>query len=164
MSENHVRLRVSMPAKVVLDDTVDMVILRTVNGDMGVLPNHEPASVELVNGPLKVRKNGEYTVALTVAGGFASVRDGSVNIMTPIADTPERIRRAINEIIEERERNRQHEQAANLESNRAEAALRQILIRREGSVYTILNDRMIKRAKDAKDAKDAKARKKQKKI
>ena len=138
----NVRLLVSMPGKVVMDERVEMVILSSVQGDIGILPGHEPASVILDNGPLRVRRAGETTVVLTVAGGFATVRDGVVNVMSPIADTPEHIEQAVRAIIAEREQNKLYEQAANLEVSRAESALRHILVRRENSTFAILKGRL----------------------
>lgn len=133
-----------MPGKVVLDEDVEMVVLSSIGGDIGILPGHEPASIALNNGTLRVRRGGETEAALTVAGGYATVRGGAVNVMTPIADTPERIGQAIREIMAEREQNKLYEQAANTEMNRAETALRQILVRREGSSFAILKGRFEK--------------------
>ena len=138
MSGKGVRLRVLMPGKVVMDEEADYVILNAVDGDKGILPGHEPCTVALGYGPLRLRRGKERVEALTVAGGFALVRDGQVSIMTPIADTPERIGRAIAAITREREQNKLQEQAADLEMSRAETALRHTLVRREGSAYAIL--------------------------
>ena len=140
MNNKFLRLTVAMPGKVVLDEDVDMVILSAADGDKGILPNHEPVSFALRDGPLSIRRGGaaECEAALAVAGGFATVRDGVLNVMTPIADTPERIGKAIESIVRERELNKAYEQTANMEANRAEAAIRHILVRREGSAYSIL--------------------------
>ena len=130
-----------MPGRVVLDEDVDMAIISTPDGDVGVLPNHEQASIVLRDGPLRIRKGAENVVALTVLGGFATVRRGALNVTTPFADTPERIDQAIAALAREREQNKIYEQTANMETNRAEAAIRHILVRREGSTFTILRDR-----------------------
>ena len=142
MREKKIRLVVSMPGKVVMDEEVDMVILSTTEGDKGVLPGHEPASVVLASGALRVVRGGESEVALTVLGGYATVRGGAVNVMTPIADTPGRIEQAVNAIIAEREQNIKYEQAANLEVSRAEMALRNILLRRDDATFAIPKSRI----------------------
>ncbi|MCL2058608.1 MAG: F0F1 ATP synthase subunit epsilon [Oscillospiraceae bacterium] len=137
MREKKVRLVVSMPGKVVMDDEVDMVILTTAAGDKGILPGHEPSSVVLRSGALRVVRGGASEVALTVLGGYATIQDGAVNVVTPIADTPENIEQAVNAIIAEREHNIKYEQTANLEISRAEMALRNILLRRDDSTFAI---------------------------
>jgi F-type H+-transporting ATPase subunit epsilon len=138
LKHNSVRLRVLMPCKVVADEEADLVILRTIDGDKGIMPNHEPCTVALGHGALRLRRGKERIDALTVAGGYAVIRDGEVVVMTPVADTPERIGRVVAAIAEERKKNEQHEQAADLEMSRAETALRQTLVRREGSAYATL--------------------------
>ena len=131
MKEKRLRLLVSMPGKVVLDEAVEMVILTAAEGNMGILPGHEPASVVLGSGALYIRRGERREAALTVMGGYAAIRDDVVNIVTPIADTPERIAQAIEAILKEREHNIDYEQTANLEINRAEIALKNILLRRD---------------------------------
>ena len=185
MGVNSIRLIVSMPGKIVMDESVGMVILTAASGNFGVLPGHEPASIALREGMLCVRRSkgggggegsggggsvsggsssgggsgsdgggnngsgggggydgggsggssdGKLESALMVMGGYATVRDDTVNVMTPVADTPERIDHAIESIIQEREHNKKYEQTANLEANRAEMALRNILLRRGDSM------------------------------
>jgi len=131
MREKKIRLRVSMPGKAVMDESVEMVILTAAEGKIGILPGHEPASITLRNGPLRIRNGEKDEIALTIMGGYATVRDSTVNVLTPVADTPERIGHAIEAIKKEREQNIKYEQAANLEINRAEIALKNILLRRE---------------------------------
>jgi F-type H+-transporting ATPase subunit epsilon len=151
MNEKKLRLLVTMPAKVVVDELVDMVILTTKEGHMGILPGHEPATVALDNGALYAGRGGgsgsggsggsgrsDGGAALTVLGGYATIRDDVVRVMTPIADTPEHINQALLAISREQEQNKQYERTANLEVSRAEMALRNILLRREGSVLPFL--------------------------
>ena len=135
MDPKKLRLLVSMPSKIIMDEIVEMVILTAANGNKGILPGHEPSSIALRNGPLRVRREGRSEVALMVLGGFATVRGDTVNVMTPVADTPENIEQAINSIVAERERNVKYERTANLEINRAEMALRNILLRRDESAF-----------------------------
>ena len=135
MRGKKLRLIVSMPGKVVMDEVVEMVILTTVEGNMGILPGHEPASVVLGNGALFIREDGKSEAVLTVMGGYATIRGAAVNVVTPIADTPERIKHAIDAILVEREHNVKYERTANLEANRAEIALKNILLRRDDTLY-----------------------------
>ena len=157
MSGGSVRLRVLMPGKVVADEEADIVILRTVDGDKGIMPNHEPCSVVLSHGLLRLRRGAARVDAFIVAGGFATVRDGQVTVMTPVADTPELFSRAVEAVSSEREQSKLQEQAVDKEITRAEALLRQTLVRRDISAYAILKGQLEK-GDDADEGRKAGSR------
>lgn len=54
------------------DDEVDRIIVRTTQGDVGILPGHVPYTAALGIGGLTVIKDGEERVA-AVSGGFVDV-------------------------------------------------------------------------------------------
>ena len=54
------------------DDAVDRIVVRTTQGDVGILPNHVPYTAALGIGGLTILKDGEKRVA-AVAGGFVDV-------------------------------------------------------------------------------------------
>ena len=53
MSKNRLQLKIITPAEIKVDAPVDMVVMRAVSGDMGVLPGHEPRSAALSFGVLR---------------------------------------------------------------------------------------------------------------
>lgn len=60
------------PSQEVWVGEAKFVVARSISGEIGVLPGHEPVLAVLGDGPLKVETpNG--TVAATVDGGFLSV-------------------------------------------------------------------------------------------
>ena len=63
-----------------------MVIARTVDGDIGVLPGHEPLLAELASGVVVVKttEGGEVTAA--VHGGFISVDADTVSLLAEVAE------------------------------------------------------------------------------
>jgi F-type H+-transporting ATPase subunit epsilon len=140
--EKGVRLRILTPGGVFADELFDMVILRAKDGDMGILPGHEPCSVALGYGTLRVRKDGARADAYAVVGGFAQVRGDQVVVLTPVADTPERLAQAIANIARDRADNKLQEQVSDLEVSRAETALRRTLVHQEGSAFAILKGQL----------------------
>lgn len=66
------KLEVITPLKKVLESEVERVILRTSEGDMGVLANHAPLVAELAVGEMKIKSNGTEE-RFFVAGGFLEI-------------------------------------------------------------------------------------------
>ena len=63
-----------------------IVIARTAEGDLGVLPGHEPTLSLLVEGTIEIRTpDGGYVVAATDAG-FFSVADNRVSVLAEHAE------------------------------------------------------------------------------
>jgi F-type H+-transporting ATPase subunit epsilon len=62
-----------------------MVVVRTPEGDLGVLPNHEPVLAQLEPWPVTLHTpNGD--VVASVSGGFLSVADNRVSILAETAE------------------------------------------------------------------------------
>jgi F-type H+-transporting ATPase subunit epsilon len=73
---------------------VNMVIVRTIMGDRGFLHGHEPCSVILDAGVLRIlRGDDEDELKLAVLGGAAQVENNIVTIVTETAEWPEDIDR-----------------------------------------------------------------------
>uniref|UniRef100_A0A2R5L1E0 ATP synthase F1 subunit epsilon n=1 Tax=Hirondellea gigas TaxID=1518452 RepID=A0A2R5L1E0_9CRUS len=66
------KLEVITPLKKVLESEVERVILRTTEGDMGILANHAPLVAELAIGEMKIKFNGTEE-RFFVAGGFLEI-------------------------------------------------------------------------------------------
>lgn len=78
-------LKVITSEGVFFDDAVDMAILRTVNGDMGILKGHAPLISLIDKGKLRIKQQGKFKEAL-VEGGYVEVNKESTLI---ICDTVE---------------------------------------------------------------------------
>lgn len=79
-----------------------MVIARTVDGDLGVLPGHEPMLAELASGVVLVKTGEGGVVAAAVHGGFISVDADTVSLLAEVAELAseidvERARKALDE-------------------------------------------------------------------
>jgi F-type H+-transporting ATPase subunit epsilon len=69
------------PAGVSRSGEVDMVVLPTTTGEIGVLPNHEPVMTMLEPGDLAVVHEGKTTYA-AIGEGFAQITPGRLSILT----------------------------------------------------------------------------------
>lgn len=58
-----------------------MVIARTAEGEIGVLPNHAPVLGVLVEGAVQIRQTDDKLVVAAVHGGFLSIADNTVAIL-----------------------------------------------------------------------------------
>ncbi len=74
------KLEVITPLKKILEKEIEMVVLRTTEGDMGVLANHAPFVAELAIGEMKI-KSAEEEVSYFVSGGFMDVSREQTTIL-----------------------------------------------------------------------------------
>lgn len=90
MPEKTLTLELVTPEKVALSETADFVVLPAVEGEMGVLPGHEPFIVQLAAGEVRAR-SGEAVKHLAVAGGFAEIKGDKVSVFAETAEMAEEI-------------------------------------------------------------------------
>lgn len=79
---NSFKLDLVTPLARILSEEVNFVMLRTTEGDMGILPNHAPFVAGLATGEMKVRNNGQEKFYY-ISGGFVEISD---NVVTILAD------------------------------------------------------------------------------
>lgn len=68
-----------------------MVVARTADGEVGILPHHAPLLGALANGVVQIRQEGGETVIAAVHGGFLSVADNRVGILAELAELADEI-------------------------------------------------------------------------
>jgi F-type H+-transporting ATPase subunit epsilon len=83
-------LAVVTPERQVLAESVDMVTLPGLGGELGILPGHTPLISQLQTGVLSYIKDGN-SFRLLVSGGFIEVKDDRVSVLAEIAERPEEI-------------------------------------------------------------------------
>ena len=83
-------LEIVTPEARVYSDTIDSVVIPTVEGEVGILPGHIPLLTQVADGELRVTKNGA-TLFLAVGGGFAEVEADRVHVLAEHAITEEKI-------------------------------------------------------------------------
>lgn len=83
-------LEIVTPDARVYTDTIDSVVIPTVEGEVGVLPGHIPLLTQVEHGELRVTK-GADTLFLAVSGGFAEVEGDRVHVLAEHAISEEKI-------------------------------------------------------------------------
>ncbi|HVF20433.1 MAG TPA: F0F1 ATP synthase subunit epsilon [Mycobacteriales bacterium] len=64
----------------------EMVVARTTEGEIGILPGHAPVLGELASGLLRVIQPGGSEVVAAIHGGFLSVAATGVSVLADIAE------------------------------------------------------------------------------
>lgn len=83
-------LEIVTPEAKVYSDTIDSVVIPTVEGEIGVLPGHIPLLTQIEHGELRVTK-GTVSSLLAVSGGFAQIDGDKVRVLAEHAITEEKI-------------------------------------------------------------------------
>jgi F-type H+-transporting ATPase subunit epsilon len=83
-------LEIVTPEARVFSDTIDTVVIPTVDGELGILPGHIPLLTQVQDGELRVTK-GTVVSFLAVGGGFAQVSGDKVSILAERAITEDKI-------------------------------------------------------------------------
>src|SRR3954470_21714000 len=73
-------LEIVTPDARVYSDTIDTVVIPTVEGEVGILPGHIPLLAQVEHGELRVTK-GAATTLLAVGGGFVEVEGDRVHVL-----------------------------------------------------------------------------------
>lgn len=70
------------PSQRVWSGQAEFVSARTIDGDLGVLPGHAPLFGVLVDGKVSIKASDGSTAEFEVHGGFLSVANNRVSILT----------------------------------------------------------------------------------
>lgn len=126
MANNKINLQIITPTRSVLDEMVDSAVLRTTNGDLGVLYDHEPVVALLGYNVLRYKQDGKEYKA-TVMGGFAEVTKDKVTVLTDASELAHEIDLERAKRAKERAEGRKGE--SDMDLLRADIALRKALVR-----------------------------------
>src|SRR6266850_1716803 len=116
------KLQIVTPEATVYSEDVDMVTLRGVEGQIGILPHHVRLMTQMVPGEMIVRKGGQ-TDFLAVGQGLVEVTGERVYILTDMAIAVEDIDEAKVEEARERAAARLREKISDEEVATVNAAL-----------------------------------------
>jgi F-type H+-transporting ATPase subunit epsilon len=83
-------LEIVTPDHVAYSGEVDSLVVRGVEGELGILPNHIPLVTPLRVAPISVT-SGKKTTEIAVNGGFVEVRKDKVVVLAESAELPEEI-------------------------------------------------------------------------
>jgi F-type H+-transporting ATPase subunit epsilon len=75
------------PDRLVWRGEGDLVVVKTTEGEMGIMPNHAPVLAEVAEGSvLRVISEGQQQLAAAVHGGFVSMSRNEVQVLSEGAD------------------------------------------------------------------------------
>ena len=140
MAQKKFRLKVVTPERLSVDKDVSMVILQTIDGQMGVLAGHEPVVTVLDHGVLRYYDD-EKIEKVAVFGGYAEVNQREVVVLAETAERPEDIDVIRAKQANERANRYLNEQRAEMDVMRAKVALRKSLVRLELSGQPLTPDK-----------------------
>lgn len=89
-TKKKITLTITTPRGVKFVESADMIVFRSIDGELGILPGHEPVSTIMGDGVLRIINDGSEKY-LAVFGGIAEISSDSVNILTTIAQRPDEI-------------------------------------------------------------------------
>lgn len=122
MSDKKLNLKIITPEKVVVDEQVDAIYSKAIDGEFGILPEHIPFMTALDIGITKYLKDNEYEYVATI-GGIFQVSDNNITILSEAADRGEEIDIPRARAAEERAIARLRTGARDIDTDRAQAAL-----------------------------------------
>lgn len=125
---NKIKLKIVTPSKKLYDSEVDMVIVRTTTGDIGVLKGHQNLTTTLGYGLIRIQ-NDDNEETLTVFGGFCEIDEKGIMILTDAAERPEDIDLERAERAKARAEERIKAQKADTDILRAQLSLKRALTR-----------------------------------
>src|SRR5258708_17594496 len=83
-------LEIVTPEAKVYSDTIDSVVIPTVEGEIGILPGHIPLLTQVEHGELRVAK-GPATQRLALGGGFVQIDGGTARALPGHAITERKL-------------------------------------------------------------------------
>jgi F-type H+-transporting ATPase subunit epsilon len=121
-------LEIVTPERLVVRETVDEVVLPSVEGYMGVLPGHAPLLAQLDIGEVSYRI-GDRRKYLAISGGFAEVLRNSVKVLARTCEPAEEIDPARAKQAQARATDALRERQSETDFSRAEIRLKRAIAR-----------------------------------
>ena len=122
------KLHVITPERRFYDGEASMVELTTTEGDIGVYRNHIPLTAIVAPGVLKIHEEGGVKEAALMSG-FIEILPERITIMAEVAEWPDEIDANRAEEARIRAERRLKEESGEIDTMRAELALRRALVR-----------------------------------
>jgi len=121
-------LEIVAPDRKFFSGDVEMLILKTPEGEIGILKGHMPMVVAVAIGPIKIVKDGEWLEAV-VSEGFIEIRQEKTIMLVDTAEWPNEVDINRAKAAAERARERLQSRLSQIEYIRSQAALQRALTR-----------------------------------
>ncbi|WP_058260392.1 F0F1 ATP synthase subunit epsilon [Fenollaria timonensis] len=123
---NRLYLKVVTPDKLFFEGEIDMLVARTIEGDVGILLNHSPLVTILDIGRLVIKDGDERKIA-ACAGGYIDVRNNNITVVSDACEWEEEI--DINRAQRAKERASKRLEDKGTDTFKAELALKKAINR-----------------------------------
>lgn len=121
------QLQIITPAREVLRDSVEELIVPTESGEIGILPDHEALLTKIKPGEMAIKKNQKLSY-FAITGGFLEVKDNTVTILADYAVRAEDIEVAKAKEAQERAQNSMKQKVSERDFALAESELIRSLV------------------------------------
>ena len=128
MADKTFNLQIISPTRVFFDEAVDMVEMKTTEGEIGVLAGHIPLTTILEPGVLRIITDGNVREA-ALHDGFVQIQKDKVTVLAESCEWPDEIDANRAEKAKERAERRLTSGSKEVDMVRAELALKKALIR-----------------------------------
>ncbi|SRR5579884_912064 len=122
------QLRLVTPDRTIVNDEVEEVLSRGIEGEFGVLPQHMPMVTPLPVGELQYKKDGVWE-HIAIGGGFIQVLPDGVTVVADVAERSEEIDRERAEAARRQAEQALTDAAAGEAQAEAQAQLQRALLR-----------------------------------
>lgn len=122
------KLDIMTPYRKFFEDEVEMVVVKTIDGEVGVMKGHMPMVLAVDTGNIKILHNGEWKEAV-LTEGFMEITQSEVVILVDTAEWPHEIDVERARAAKERAEERLSSQLAKVEYIRSRAAMARALAR-----------------------------------
>jgi F-type H+-transporting ATPase subunit epsilon len=123
-------LEIVTPERKVYAEQVNMIVVKGVAGELGILPHHIPLVTPLKVAPVHI-KQGNTDEYIAVSGGFMEVGKDKVIILAESAERPGDIDVERAKAAKARAQGRISDKAEHIDFHRAEVALQKAVMRIE---------------------------------
>jgi F-type H+-transporting ATPase subunit epsilon len=86
-----IKLEIVSPDCLVYEQDINMLIVRSTGGELGILPRHAPLVTGLVPHAMRVKLGGSTEQLIAVAGGFMEVTPEKITVLASAAEDPDHI-------------------------------------------------------------------------
>ena len=128
MADKTFNLQIISPTRVFFDEAVDMVEMKTTEGEIGVLAGHIPLTTILEPGVLRIKMDGNVREA-ALHDGFVQIQKDKVTVLAESCEWPDEIDANRARKAKERAERRLTSGSKEVDMVRAELALKKALIR-----------------------------------
>ena len=129
-------LVIKTPDKTFYSEPVRELVVKTPEGEIGILPGHEAMVVAVAIGPIRILTKDDEWIDAVVSEGFMDINPDMTALLSDTAEWPEEIDVNRARRAEERAKERMQSKLSRIEYIQSQAALQRALSRLEMSTHS----------------------------